>query len=457
MSSSVHTIRARREDITEYRRAMACLTALIAQWETLRQTSSHGDALKVEQIRRRYEEMAQFGHNIIRHSAQAFADLAAQVPDMVTFIREDIRQMQESMIEEQTSQRRQLRQRVEQAAVLCDLLRQRMPAETALIAHLERLTQGEEDDGSAAEALNQALRALIATEAPTSVLTERQRELAQRLQEPVPDAAESVAGLPEADPRSAEQRLRRIERHIAELAVLAPQMDIRAFTQRAAQLNTLPQDARWETLSDSLILALARSTRQARAVAEGCTELAMLIAGLESFTEVDATAIAEAQAALTSGSLASIAAAIERLRDATDRAQRDVAARARREAVLDGLAHLGYEVHDEMASAWLHDGNVVLRKPATPGYGLELGGGAESARFQIRAVALSAQRDSARDADIESIWCGEHQQLQQLLAQTGNDLTIDRALPPGAAPLKVIEMDGESTVRQQGAKQTRER
>ncbi|YCI88526.1 hypothetical protein M1D99_12320 [Pseudomonas sp. R3-41] len=38
------------------------------------------------------------------------------------------------------------------------------------------------------------------------------------------------------------------------------------------------------------------------------------------------------------------------------------AALARREAVLDGLASLGYEVREGMATAWVETGKVVLRK-----------------------------------------------------------------------------------------------
>ena len=114
------------------------------------------------------------------------------------------------------------------------------------------------------------------------------------------------------------------------------------------------------------------------------------------------------------------------------------AALARRQAVLQGLASLGYEVREGMATAWAQTGRVVLRKPATPGYGLEVGGKADNGRLQLRAVALNANRDSQRDRDIETLWCGEFQRLQALLAAQGGELSVERALGVGEVALKEI-------------------
>jgi len=91
---------------------------------------------------------------------------------------------------------------------------------------------------------------------------------------------------------------------------------------------------------------------------------------------------------------------------------------------------------------------VVLRKTATPGVGVEVGGNAESGRLQVRAVALSADHDARRDRDIETIWCGEFQRLQALLASRGDDLSIERALAVGEVPLKVVALDAAVVPRE---------
>ena len=102
----------------------------------------------------------------------------------------------------------------------------------------------------------------------------------------------------------------------------------------------------------------------------------------------------------------------------------------------------GYEVSEGMATAWVNGGRVVLRKAANPGYGVELSGGSKSDLLQVRAVAFgnsTETRDTSRDRDIETIWCGEFERLQSLIAKDGGHLAIEHARPVGQFPLKVVE------------------
>ncbi|MBK5074688.1 hypothetical protein I2492_16815 [Budviciaceae bacterium CWB-B4] len=431
MSSSVHVIRARSEDIAEYRRSMACLNALMKQWEAVNQQYSEVDALKIEQIRQRFEEMKQYQKDIRRYSAEAFAHLTEQIPGMIEFVRQDIEQMQEALIEQHTVQRQHQRAQQENAAMLLNLLQQRMPEQQTLLQQLDEVTKGEQTS-SAEKILSQAI--LMIGQQPAR-LTEAQQALAQRLKEPMPEEQQAITQ--QGDHHSS-QSLQRIDRHIAELTVLDPQQDIALFMQRAAELDRLTQDSNWNMLKDSLILDLAQATRHARIVTEKRQQLGLLLAGLESYHSPAISALIERlNLVLTSRELQPLIEAIAVAQAATEQQQQNIAALARREAVLDGLAKLGYEVRESDAEAWLDDGKVVIRKPATPGYGLELAGAKGSERFQVRAVAFSEQRDTQRDADIESIWCGEHQQLQQILAETGDRLTVERALAAGESPLKV--------------------
>ena len=85
---------------------------------------------------------------------------------------------------------------------------------------------------------------------------------------------------------------------------------------------------------------------------------------------------------------------------------------ARRRAILQGLSSLGYEVTEGMATAWVEQGRVVLRKAASPDYGVELGGGIQSDRLQVRAVAYGrngaarARRKASRARAPAFIDCG---------------------------------------------------
>jgi hypothetical protein len=98
-----------------------------------------------------------------------------------------------------------------------------------------------------------------------------------------------------------------------------------------------------------------------------------------------------------------------------------------------------------MTTAWVSEGRVVLRKAANPGYGVELSGGTKSDLLQVRAVGIgnSAEaRDSARDRDLETIWCGQFERLQALVAKSGGSISIETARPAGQFPLKVVSDPG---------------
>lgn len=77
---------------------------------------------------------------------------------------------------------------------------------------------------------------------------------------------------------------------------------------------------------------------------------------------------------------------------------RSMATEERRRAVLEGLASLGYEVSQVMMTAWVAGGRVVLRKPANPGYGVELSGGSQADVMQVRTVGMGNPAE-ARDAN----------------------------------------------------------
>ncbi|MET4763759.1 hypothetical protein ABH975_006836 [Bradyrhizobium ottawaense] len=124
-----------------------------------------------------------------------------------------------------------------------------------------------------------------------------------------------------------------------------------------------------------------------------------------------------------------------------------MAAEERRRAVLEGLAGLGYEVFEGMATAWVQNGQIVIRKAANPGYGVELLGGPRSDLLQVRAVGIGSSaeaRDASRDHDMETIWCGEFDRLKALVAEAGGNVTMEFARPVGRFPLKIVSDPGAS-------------
>jgi len=95
----------------------------------------------------------------------------------------------------------------------------------------------------------------------------------------------------------------------------------------------------------------------------------------------------------------------------------------------------------QSSTARVQDGRLVVRKPNTADYGIELGASPDVSRLQLRVVGAerpSEPRDSRRDRDMEAIWCSEFTQLQQLLTDSGGEVLLERAVEAGVQPVKTV-------------------
>ena len=317
----------------------------------------------------------------------AFTELQKKVPDEIAFMKTDLERRRQLAIDKLAKARQRQRQGRENAGTLIKTLASRG---VAIPARLQMLASGQPvDDADVILAQGFALLAPVAA----SGLSDLQRERASQLMGDE-HAVLSWKASPSPNPR-----IERIDRQIAELSSLVEADQLTDFSARLNAIEASASGDRQQLLLDSLIIDLASVIGTARAQ----------------------------QAAAADSIVQSVSAETS-----------DDFAMARRKAILQGLAKLGYDVHEGMETAWAKDGQVVAKKASLPGYGVELGGQAHTGRLQIRTVAFSAKRDTSRDKDVETIWCGEFSRLQTLLAEHGNDLLIERALGVGAAPLKVV-------------------
>ena len=120
-----------------------------------------------------------------------------------------------------------------------------------------------------------------------------------------------------------------------------------------------------------------------------------------------------------------------------------ISAQSRRQAVLKGLAELGYQVSEEMETAWVEDGSIVLKRTLESGYGVEIIGSVDSGRVQMRTVAFrkpDSSIDKSSDRAAETAFCGDVSKLQEEFAAEGNQIVIERATEIGATPLKTISV-----------------
>lgn len=315
--------------------------------------------------------------------------------------------------------------------------------EPQILQALELASRGRADARAAEVALAAGFRSLVPSDKAPAV-SQAQRELARRLiADGTDDSFVQWKAAQEAQrPAIGDPRVETISKRLELLRLLAePSSAVDAFERRLDQCLQAPSDNRVSMMLDSLLVELTAAVREARSLEDLVNEAAAVLAELSALDNDQAIeAQSQLQAAVAERSRSSIQQAMEACRAVIVASEKAAAARARRAAVLRGLAKLGYAVHEGMETAWVKSGRVVIQKPSLDGYGVELLGGSDAERLQVRTVALAQDRDTSRDTDAEHLWCGDFTKLQDDLALAGSRVIVDRALGVGTVPLKVAQV-----------------
>lgn len=385
----------REERVATCTALLARLEAALQEWERVTRRSGNVTAADIQAMRARSDELKR------ALAADRFDQIERTAPAETQFV-----------------QREQERRQTE--AVNREALKRRVRSRTRRIeAEMRAAPRTAQQTGS----------------------TDAQRALAKRLKE---DADEpSLEQWLAEHPSPADAETAKIERQLAELSFL---LDAAAVAALEAKLEAAEREMadtqRRAMLLDSLTLELAALVKQAREQEALKARLRALAEELRSTGS--ATAIERAASVLTA--IDNDAAALSVLETETVKAlaaERDsLSAQARRNAVLQGLATLGYQVNEGLETAWVQSGRVVVKRPTQPGYGVELGGKTENGRLQVRVVAFRGAgdvADSSRDKDAERMWCSDFSKLQEQIAAAGGGLVIERALAVGETPVKAVE------------------
>lgn len=370
-------------------------------------------------------------------------DVQKQAPAELAFLgRESDRLTAEALDAEQVAQRRrrQLGDAARSAAMAFEDTGREVP--TALLNAIDQAyTAVPEEFVEIERQLKDAL-SLLARPLAQSEMSDSHRDLAARLAAGESDS--SYAEWLEAQASSDTQTQQRLDRLLGELYLFG---DERAatFAARAQRIVIDRSEDRRALLTDSLVIDIADHVNKARTWRSVLPSLLNARDTLESLSPSEAEELigltANAIATENSAQATAVISATSQL--AANKARR-VAADARRRAVLQGLASLGYEIRETMATAWAQAGRIVVKKPGTVDYGVELGAVADAERMQVRLVGSanpSEPRTSARDRDAEAEWCSQVGDLGRAMAAAGSELVIERALPVGAQLVKTVEFE----------------
>lgn len=240
-------------------------------------------------------------------------------------------------------------------------------------------------------------------------------------------------------------RLEALYEHIAELELLGQASRASELHEEMLTTLAIPEEVVREMRFDSLVISLKRAKEDAVALDKLQQKAAFLGAELAPFREgmevvltlqaAARGAISELQAAVTAGE--------QRLTEL----QAAQVADARRRAVLDGLQQLGYLVHEELSTATSAGGRLVVRNPASTGYGVEIAAGVGMERLQVRTVAFDTNRDSSGDIPAEQRWCDDFGALKEALKAQGSDVVVERAMGVGMVPIKLLSTSTADEVR----------
>ncbi len=230
------------------------------------------------------------------------------------------------------------------------------------------------------------------------------------------------------------------------------------FQRRADEIAAESDADRRAVMTDSVVIELAEAVRMEQRRAELVGKADALRARLSRVaTPQGSSAAAQLEAAMQRDDLGTLEAAVTLAEGVAADAEHKQAADSRRAAVLSGLAKLGYRVDEGMATAWSQNGRIVVAKPQVPDYGVELGATSDGQTMQVRLVGStspSSPRNRERDTKMEDTWCSEFSELQKLVASSGSDLQIKKAVGVGVEPVRSVDNNDIERARLAAASHT---
>jgi hypothetical protein len=421
----------REELVLICRGELAILNTMLREWERVGQRNDVLAQDEIELARARQLEISA----LLR--TDRFVELQKAARREVAFLQRDLEARLVRAAAKAASERAASRRLAGAArAVLTRLEASPAPVPAKLRQDLESLASGRSKDTAA------ITRALTLLEPADDVreLTEQQRLFAQALQDGPEERSIEQWIQAQQDSGDAAAFVR-LERQLAELTALLGKAATQEFERKAAALADAPASRR-AMLLDTLQVELARAVANARERIALQRDVAAVAAELEETGAGELVELAAELRRQLDAPVEALRVFVQHARALRERYHADVAAQARRQAVLTGLAALGYQVTEQMQTAWVQDGKVVLRNAVRAGYGMEISGDGRTARLQVRAVAFraaSAPADRARDVDAETLWCSDIKQLNKTFAEQGGEIVVERALEVGEKPIKVVE------------------
>ncbi len=434
MSSSVHYISIKETTVIRYHRQLANSKKQFKQWKALVEQLTYQDE-RVSQIESTFNALVKDNQQLDVLDAHSVSRLTEKLSQFIAPLRQDMKNLREQVLEEKALARH-IHQGKQKSSALLKQLKSQLTPNSVLKAEIEL-----SENMSMEEMSLLLFRVTGEIEAQKAQFSPAQTELLAQLKVQSAYNQQLWQG---GEPQSPfAQQCHQIELMIEKLRLVGNEVEANHHANQLIEMQKLSDSKKQRLLADSMIMKMAESLRNSIRRIELMDELTRLCAELESFDDKEMLTLGRDTEAIASLATAEqLDVMITKLKQAIETHEQQLSMRQQCEAVLTGLSELGYVVHENAVNSWLDNGQVVVSHATIPDYGLELGG--KQARFQARTVALTHQRDTARDKDVDAIWCSQHQQLQTILAKSHAELLVERALPAGQNTMKVIESESKA-------------
>jgi hypothetical protein len=369
-------------------------------------------------------------------AAERFMEVQKLAPALVEFCVTEVARIEERAVKAAEAARNRGRQLADAARGIIELReRQKLPIAEDLRATARGAANASSSELDRMQAsLDAAFREL--TKASASISKDAEA-LAGRLG--VGAIGTSVQEWLARNPPKIDEKEQRLDKVLAELRVVSNATVYESFAARAAEIAESGRDRR-ALLTDSLIMEAAAASARAKEMMKLQLRLEALRGELSTLPGETKAALARIDGALGTDP-AALKTAIGEAEAFITAAKRELAAKARRKAILEALATLGYEVREGMATAWAKDGRIVVRKPGETDYGVQLSAPEDLSKLQVQLVGSdqpASPRDKTRDRDREISWCSDLAGLKALFAAAGGDLSVAHAIAPGEHPVKTV-------------------
>ena len=410
---------------------LAALNKAVQEWTKFCQQNDVATEAEIAATRARQAALAKL---LVE---DRFSELQKAIPDEIAFLKSDQQTRLERAAEKKAKALSNQRRTEAAATGVLTALDQRgksVPAE--LRNSLEEIAAGRNVDTSA---ISQAF-ALLTDEKPATI-SEHQRELASAHKEN--EVRQSFTEWLAESRRDSDDEFARLDLRLAELTLVLGEEAATDFRERLRSLSFEKPSRNRSLLIDSLELDLAQASSNAKKRKDLEQRLSTLAAQLSEIGSEEAEQWSRTIIAQHEGPSDDLLKLEEKAQQVLAQAVKKIAARSCRQAVLEGLAELGYQVSEGMETAWVQDGSVVLKRTLESGYGVEIIGNVDSGRVQMRTVAFrkpDSNTDKASDNAAETAFCGDVAKLQAEFAAEGNQIVIERAAEIGATPLKTISV-----------------